>query len=158
MKGWGAKKDETQLPEIVEKLVQSGSAVNMRDRAGNTALAIVTRKGLRPAVTTLLNLGACVHATNYLGVSILRGARRELRQARRDESDDADKLYTMILSCITLLIDKGAVMHPSGYQEWALPSSPLVQNTELHAEVLALQNRHHRDNTELDLMFGSSYL
>lgn len=155
IKSWNADKDETQLPDIIQKLVQSGSAVDMRDRAGNTALAIATRRGLRPAVTALLNLGACIHSRNYLGVSILRGARRELRQTRRDEED---KLYAMILSCITLLVDKGAVMHPSGYQEWAAPSSPLAQDPLLHTEVLALQNRHNRDNTNIDLMSGLSYL
>ncbi|CZR52607.1 uncharacterized protein PAC_02484 [Phialocephala subalpina] len=155
VKGWDAEKDETQLPDIIRKLVESGSAVDMRDRAGNTALAIATRRGLRPAATTLLKLGACIHTRNYLGVGILRGARRELRQTRRE---DDDKPYAMILSCITLMIDKGAVMHPSGYQEWAVPSSPLAQNPDLHAEILALQNRHHRDNAELDLMYESSYL
>lgn len=75
MKTWNSEMDETQLPDIIGKMVHSGSIVHMRDRMGDTALAIAARRGLRPAVTALLDLGACVNCKNYLGVSILRGAR-----------------------------------------------------------------------------------
>ncbi|KAE8450856.1 hypothetical protein EG329_005769 [Mollisiaceae sp. DMI_Dod_QoI] len=148
MKSWIMENDETELPGIIKTLVQSGSAVDMRDRAGNTALAIATKRGLRPAVTALLDLGANLHCTNYMGVSILRDARRQLRQARRD---DDDKLYAMILSCVALMIDNGAVMQPTGYQEWALPCSPLALNPELHDEVVSLRTLHPSEDTNLDL-------
>lgn len=124
MKVWPYEKDETELPDTIGKMFRLRTDIHMRDRKGDTALAIAARRGLRPAVTALTNLGACTNSRNYLGTSIFEEARRKLRQAIRNSDE---KLYAMILSCILVLDDKGAVKHPDGYQEWALPSSPLAK-------------------------------
>ncbi|KUJ13487.1 uncharacterized protein LY89DRAFT_737466 [Mollisia scopiformis] len=74
-------KDAASLSFIVKEVVKSGAVVHMRDRAGDTALAIAARRGLRSAVTALLDGGACVNSQNYIGVSIIEGACREIRRA-----------------------------------------------------------------------------
>lgn len=138
MKTWQYERDETELPGIIGKMFQSGTVIHMRDRKGDTALAIAARRGLRPAVTALTDLGACTNSRNYLGTSIFEEARRELRQAIRNSDE---KLYAMILSCILVLDDRGAVKHPDGYQEWALPSSPLAKRPAPLSRVFRAQNQ-----------------
>lgn len=137
IKAWDYQRDETELPTIIEKMVQSGTVVHMRDRAGHTAIAIAAKRGLRPAVTALIRLGACVNCRNYVGVSIFQGARRELRRAIREMDD---KLYAMILSCILTLDHNGAVKHPDGYQEWAAAQNPLAKPRTSFAQFYSQRN------------------
>jgi len=65
-----------------------GAQIHMRDRRGETALAIAAQRGLRPAVKTLIELGASIHTTNYRGTSILSNARKTMRRAKETGNDN----------------------------------------------------------------------
>ncbi|CZR52604.1 uncharacterized protein PAC_02481 [Phialocephala subalpina] len=120
--------DASVIGDMIAKLSDAGTSIHMRDRNGETALTVAARRGLRPAVTILVQMGASVHCRDYLGVSILLRARRHLRYAKLQGND---KAYAMILSCMTWLIDMGAVKHPIGLQEWTTPSSPMARDPGL---------------------------
>ncbi|KAG4430509.1 hypothetical protein IFR05_014014 [Cadophora sp. M221] len=103
LKSWRHGKDnELRIPSMLKKLVEAGADISMRDRHGDTALCIASVRGLRPAVTFLLNLGASIDTCNYEGESIMSKANAELHRAERKGDD---KLYAMILSCIIILSD-----------------------------------------------------
>jgi ankyrin repeat protein len=122
LKWWKYDLDELLLEDAIRRMVARGAEVHMRNRVGDTALAIATRRGLRPAVTTLVDLGASIHARNYQKIGILRQAQNCLAQAKHVE---ADKLYGMILSCIVFLVDLGAMIDTHAYREWGAPCVPL---------------------------------
>jgi hypothetical protein len=122
VKGWKHDFDELLLENAIRDMVAKGAEVNMRDRVGNTALTIATRRGLRPAVTTLVDLGASIHSRDYQKIGILKQAQNSLAQAKDIE---ADKLYSMILSCIVFLVDLGATIDTHAYREWGASWVPL---------------------------------
>jgi hypothetical protein len=122
VKGWKQDFDELLLEDAIRDMVAKGAEVNMRDRVGNTALAIATRRGLRPAVTTLVDLGASIHSRDYQRIGILNQAQNSLVQAKDIE---ADNLYSMILSCIVFLADLGATIDTHAYREWGASWVPL---------------------------------
>jgi hypothetical protein len=122
VKGWKQDFDELLLEDAIRDMVAKGAEVNMRDRVGNTALAIATRRGLRSAVTTLVDLGASIHSRDYQKIGILKQAQNSLAQAKDIE---ADKLYSMILSCIVFLADLGATIDTHAYREWGASWVPL---------------------------------
>jgi hypothetical protein len=122
VKGWKNDCDEVLMADAIRYLVAEGAEVNMRDRVGNTALAIATRRGLRLAVTALVDLGASIHSRNYQKIGILRQARNCLAQAKHVQ---ADKLYSKILSCIIFLADLGTTTDTHGYREWGVSCMPL---------------------------------
>jgi hypothetical protein len=98
-------------------LVADGCDVNARDRHGYTALAIATRRGLRPIVLCLLNHGASVNTRSYHGTSTMSLAARSLHRAQKLGKE---KLYGMIISCISLITDNGAKTEPSVYDEFGV--------------------------------------
>ena len=117
LKCWSSDQDELLLEDIIKGMVRIGAQIHMRDRKGETALAIAARRGLWPAVTTLIALGASIHSTTLRGVSILKNARKSLSQAKRDGDD---KLYARVWSCIVYLVDLKACELPSERRErWA---------------------------------------
>jgi hypothetical protein len=122
VKGWKNDSDDVLMVDAIQNMVARGAEVNMRDRVGNTALAIATQRGLRPAVTTLVDLGASIHSRNYQKVGILSQAHNCLAQAKDVE---ADELYSMVLSCIVFLADLGATTGTHGYREWGASCVPL---------------------------------
>jgi hypothetical protein len=114
VKTWKYSHDERILADAIENLVSRGAEVHMRDRVGDTALAIAMRRGLRPAVVTLVRLGASVYSRNYQNIGILKQANRCLLQASQV---GADGLYSMILSCIVFFTDVcDTTTHE--YREW----------------------------------------
>jgi ankyrin repeat protein len=115
VKEWPKKNDERKLESIIEELVKLGAEVDMRDRRGDTALAIATRRGLRPAVRALLALGANPDTRCYRGDGIIFQTVNYLIRAKKE---DSGKQYSMILSCLSLLIDFGAKENPTVYDEW----------------------------------------
>ena len=120
VKAWREKHDERQLAHIIEGLVTAGAEIPMRDRWGDTALAIAARRGLRPAVKTLLSRGANPNTRNYQGRGILSQATECLRRAKYEEKGNR---YARILSCVTLLTDYGAKEEPSAYDEFMSPTA-----------------------------------
>jgi ankyrin repeat protein len=109
--------EEIMFRVMIRCLVSDGCDINARDRRGYTALAIATRRGLRPIVSCLLNYGALVNTRSYHGTSTISHAATCLRRAQklRDE-----KLYGKIVSCISLIADKGAKTEPSVYEEFGV--------------------------------------
>jgi ankyrin repeat protein len=115
IKEWSETEDERRLASVIADLVTAGAEVNMRDRNGDTALAIAVRRGLRPAVNVLLKLGANPNSRTYRGTGILSQATRHLLQAVKEKNN---KQYAMILSCMAVLTDHGATEKPTAYDEW----------------------------------------
>lgn len=120
VKEWRPIEDERQLATMITNLIRRGAEVHMRDRNGDTALAIATRRGLRPAVTALLSRGANPNTRNYQGRGILSQAMGYLRPA-----NDGKKAlqYARILSCMALLTDHGAKVEPNAYDEFMFPTA-----------------------------------
>ncbi|PVH79515.1 ankyrin, partial [Cadophora sp. DSE1049] len=94
--------DELQIPAMIKELVSFGADIHMRDRNGETALSVAVKRGLRPAVVTLIYLGASQYSKGDDGKTIMGNGQAELRRAQREGND---KRYAMILSCITYLVD-----------------------------------------------------
>lgn len=88
----------------------------MRDRKGDTALAIAARRGFRTIVTLLLKKGSNANCRNYRRVGLLRQTMKSMREAWGN-----DRLWAMIYSCHIALIDAGATSDPTDEDEWMLP-------------------------------------
>jgi ankyrin repeat protein len=117
LKHWDYAQDEFLIDNRIVEMVGFGSEINMRDRHGDTALAIATQRGLRPAVESLIRLQASIHTTNFKGRGILRSAQKQMALAKQNGQD---KLYAMIWSCIICLVDLKACKCPSLRRElWA---------------------------------------
>jgi ankyrin repeat protein len=122
------------LPDdVIDRIVHAGVKIHMRDRNGETALAAAAQRGMRPVVKKLMDLGASIHCRDYLGISVLRHMRTKIRQAKRENNNI---LYAGLLSTSALLADMGARDRPTGFQEWAMPSSPLAQNPDIAISML----------------------
>ena len=120
IKKWKDKNEELKLRDIVSQLIESGTEVNMRDRNGNTALAIAVIRGSRPCVGILLNAGALPNSRDYRGIGIIATATARMQRAKTEEKNNC---YARIFSCITLLAEYGAVAEPTDYEEW-IPAKP----------------------------------
>ncbi|PVH67852.1 hypothetical protein DL98DRAFT_579061 [Cadophora sp. DSE1049] len=103
------------LADCANKLITARCSIHMRDRTGNTALAIATRRGLRPVAEILLKRGAHVHSRDSMGVGILSRAESTMIEAKNTGDE---RLYARILSCIMLLIEAGAKAEPTEQDEW----------------------------------------
>jgi len=122
LKCWSYDSDELLLQDIIRKMVELGCQIDMRDRVGRTSLAIAVCRGLRPAVVTLLDLGASMRTRTYRGTSIYALAKKRCRWARRNRFD---KIYAMIWSCRLALLDHGKEIRHEGcseYLEWMVAS------------------------------------
>jgi len=108
--------NDIDLTKCVINFLAAGVDVNMRDRRGNTALAIAVVRGVRPVAEALLNKGAMPNSRNYAGhgIIILALARTRWAKKRRGKT----KLFAAIMSCVMLLIDVGAKSEPSERDEW----------------------------------------
>lgn len=111
---------DESLKDAVLRMIPSGAVIHMRDRNGDTALAIASRRGFRLVVNLLLENGAIVHCRNYRGLGILRQTEQALALAK-DAGDSA--LWSRIWSCQIALIDAGAIRDPTDEDEWRLPST-----------------------------------
>jgi hypothetical protein len=120
VKEWRPLEDERQLATMIANLIRSCAEVHMRDRNGDTALAIATRRGLRPAVTALLSRGANPNTRNYQGRGILSQATEHLRPVKYGKKA---LQYARILSCMALLTDYGAKAEPNTSDEFMSPTT-----------------------------------
>jgi ankyrin repeat protein len=111
--------------KYVKCMLKFGAEIHIRDRNGDTALAIAARLGIHSVVTLLLEEGANVHSRDYLGVGILSQTERSMHLAAGDE-----KLWAMIWSCRITLIDAGAKEEPTDQDEWMLPLSTRLKLQE----------------------------
>jgi ankyrin repeat protein len=119
-KAWREQHNERQLAHIISSLISTGAEIPMRDRWGDTALAIAARRGLGPAVKTLLGCGANPNMRNCQGRGILKQARECLKRAKREEKGAR---YPMVLSWVALLVDFGTKEEPSAYDEFMSPTA-----------------------------------
>ncbi|KAH8670163.1 hypothetical protein BGZ60DRAFT_430630 [Tricladium varicosporioides] len=115
LKKWKDSESQGDLYVSVTKLIAMGAVVDMRDRKGYTALAIATIQGTRPCVKALLDAGASIHSRSYAGKGILMQALGRVRDAKREKKDSA---YARLLSCVNLLVDRGAKLDPTERDEW----------------------------------------
>jgi hypothetical protein len=113
------------LRKYVKRMLKLGAEIHIRDRNGDTALAIAARLGFHSVVTLLLEEGANVHSRDYLGVGILSQTERTMYLAAGDE-----KLWAMIWSCRITLIDAGAKEKPTEQDEWMFPLSARLKLQE----------------------------
>lgn len=120
--------NESVFNNTIHEMCRPATILHMRDREGETALAIAARRGLRHVVSKLLDQGASIHCKNYRGSVILRSLRKEIRAAIRNNDD---LLYANLLSTAALLADKGALQGANDYLEWALPYSPMARHLGL---------------------------
>lgn len=118
------------LANCTRKLTTAGARIHMRDRNGETALAIAARRGLRPAVTLLLRRGAHVHSRDNKGVGILVQAEKAMIEAT---SSSNEILYSRILSCIIALIEAGTKCEPTEEDEWMSRSAAASQRAKTSA-------------------------
>jgi ankyrin repeat protein len=123
LKNWKVEDKKLQLRHLVQQLIRRRMNVNMRDRNGDTALAIAAFRGLRPCVVTLLRSGAMSNSRNYRGIGIITTATKEMEQSKKERND---KCYARIFSCITLLSDCGAKPEPTEHEEWLSSSVGLL--------------------------------
>lgn len=113
-----AKQNDNSMRGIVESMVNAGAEIHIRDRNGDTALAISARRGFRSVVDLLLERGSNIHCRNYRGVGILGQTMESMRQAFGN-----DRLWTMIYNCHMALVDAGATDDPTDQDEWMVPAS-----------------------------------
>jgi len=112
---WNNRNDESDLLEKLRNLLEHGASMRMRDKEGNTPLAIATTRGLRPALSILLSSEANYNVRNYEGTGVLPQASLHMLEASRAKDD---RRYAMILSCFTLLVESGAKAEPTQWEEW----------------------------------------
>jgi ankyrin repeat protein len=93
------------------------SDIHQRDSRGYTALTIAAGKGLREAVSLLLESGANPNTRSHQSTSVIAHATAKLAQAQKENKDD---LYARVLSCIVLLSDHGAKATPTEYDEYCI--------------------------------------
>lgn len=108
--------EEDSVKQRVEHMIGQGAEIHMRDRKGDTALAIAARRGFRTIVTLLLKKGSNANCRNYRRVGLLRQTMKSMREAWGN-----DRLWAMIYSCHIALIDAGATSDPTDEDEWMLP-------------------------------------
>jgi ankyrin repeat protein len=117
--------EDMALRQAAENMIKAGAIIHMRDRSGDTALAVAARRGFRLVVTLLLEHGASVHSRNYRGVGILRQVKQALAVGQEAASQT---LWSRIWSCRIALIDAGAIIDPTDRDEWiscsAIPMYP----------------------------------
>jgi ankyrin repeat protein len=113
LKNWRNDSKDSKLWDAVNQLLISGTVVEMRDRNGDTALAIAARRGFRSTVLLLLEAGANVHARNYQRIGILKQIEKAMDLVTEDS-----RLWARTCSCYVALSDAGAISSPSDNDEW----------------------------------------
>jgi len=73
--------DDDFFRSIVESMIEDGADIHMRDRNGNTALALAAKSGFRLVVLLLLEKGANFHSRDYRGTGILSQLERSMSLA-----------------------------------------------------------------------------
>ncbi|KAF4634739.1 hypothetical protein G7Y89_g3367 [Cudoniella acicularis] len=106
----------SDLRDIVEDMITLGVEIHMRDRSGDTALAIAARRGHRAVTVLLLEKGANIHSRNYHRVGILS----QLEQLMNANTQNV-VFWALLWSCHVVLTDAGAKYSPTDYDEWMLP-------------------------------------
>lgn len=108
---------EQRFRIMLRCLLSEGCDINARDRRGYTAVAVAAGRGQRPVVSVLLENGALVNTRSYHGTSTMSYAAKCLHHAQKRSKE---RMYGMILSCISLIADKGAKTDPSVYDEFGI--------------------------------------
>jgi ankyrin repeat protein len=107
------------VSSYLKQLIQH-SDIHMRDCHGYTALAIAARRGLRDAVSLLLERGANPNTRSVQKKSLLDHVLGYLKRTRKESSEENDILYARILSCMVLLIDNGATVNVTERDDYTM--------------------------------------
>ena len=111
--------DEFSLEHGVLQLTRKNpSLVSMRDRKGHTPLAIAAVRGSEQSMRFLLDSGANFNNRNYRGKGIIAQASERMELAKKK---GVNRTYARILTCVNLLLDKGAELNPTEFDEFLLP-------------------------------------
>jgi ankyrin repeat protein len=116
LKIWPDNVNVMLLKDLIQRFIEGGAEIHMRDKEGDTVLTIACRRGLRTAATALLKLGANVHVRNHKGQGILSQSKTCLWKANFKGDD---KAYAGILSCMNAITDAGAKRKPTEIDEWS---------------------------------------
>jgi hypothetical protein len=84
-------------------------------RTIDRVLAIAAFRGLRRAVSLLLIRKAWANTRSHHGISTLSHTTANLNQAQKAGND---RLYGIIVSCLTLITDSGTITKPTVYGEF----------------------------------------
>jgi hypothetical protein len=119
IKFWNSD-ESLAVEKPVQQMLILGAEIHIRDKNGDTPLAIATKRGFRPVVTLLLKHGANVHCRDYSGRGILSQAEERMNAAK---TAGDDRLYAGICTCYVALVDAGARSQSSQRAEWRLPAA-----------------------------------
>lgn len=108
-------------PEMIKLLIDHGSNVHARNRAGETALLIAVRCGRKLATRTLVDNGANVYARDAAGHGVLEISDAKMMTARRD----CPREYARSEACRAWLSGQkiGATHNPTILEEWGRPGT-----------------------------------
>lgn len=88
----------------------------MRDRNGDTALAIAAFRGLRPCVVTLLRSVAMPNSRNYRGIGIITTATKQMKQSKKEEMTNATlDSSVVLLFFLTVGLNQSLLSTKNGY-------------------------------------------
>ena len=107
------KDNDVNIKHRVTDLIKAGASVHSRDRNGETPLHIAVKRGIITACRVLLDKGANVNARQKDGKGIVRLA-IEIANEKRVYKN----LHIRIMTCISLVNERGADDNPDFYREW----------------------------------------
>ncbi|KAL9630358.1 MAG: hypothetical protein Q9164_006460, partial [Protoblastenia rupestris] len=109
-----AKIADVVIREFIGGFIDAGANVNSRDRLGKSSLHIAVKRGLITATQLLLRFGANIHARETKGKGVVQLGREVAHEMRRYKS-----LHIRIMTCINLVMEKGAIDSPTVCDEWS---------------------------------------
>ena len=113
LKNWRNDSKDSILWDAVNQLLMSGAVIEMRDRNGDTALAIAARRGFRSQCSYSSKQVPMFTLAATSGVGILK----QVEKAMALVADDS-RLWARTCSCYVALGDAGAISSPSDHDEW----------------------------------------
>ena len=115
-----AKIADVVTRELIGGFIDAGANVNSRDRLGKSSLHIAVKRGLITATQLLLRFGANIHARETKGKGVVQLGREVAHEMRRYKS-----LHIRIMTCINLVMEKGAIDSPTVYDERSVSEDTL---------------------------------
>ena len=106
-----------QIGFYISKLVKSGANINARNRNGESTLHIAIKRGLLTATRLLISLGANLHARQKDGMGIVQFGVNSANISKKHKS-----LHIRIMTCVNIARERGALDHPTVFDEWDAPT------------------------------------
>lgn len=119
------KHNEATIEKRVTDLIKAGASVHSRDRNGETPLHVAVKRGIITGTRVLIENGANVHARQQDSKGVVQIGLEVADQMRRYKT-----LHIRIMTCISLVKERGGVDRPTIFQEW---EPAIDQNTTQHS-------------------------